>query len=62
MKLVCVICDRAKPFAEAVATPSTCVDCGRVTGNRAVGEDTQFIAPGSIMTFREQREVYGRAR
>lgn len=60
MRLVCVICDREKPTAEAVATPSTCIDCGRVTGNREVASDGQVIAPGSAMTFREQREVFQR--
>lgn len=58
MTLVCIVCDVAKPTAEDVRTPSMCMECARVTGNRRVARDSEAIAPGSCMTFGEQRSLW----
>lgn len=57
-RIVCLICDVAKPSTSHVTDVDHCDGCGRKTANREVASDTALIAPGSALRFREQRELY----
>lgn len=66
---MCWICDEPKHREREKLAPlpgsekvTWCEVCGRDTVSRMVAGDGELLAPGSVMTFGEQRKHYRKER